>query len=151
MAMAWVHGSEFGDFRQRSNDLITIGEWENANIGGSGDTSAIQTLQIITGYYLWDWAYLSLDPSIEYLINEIENGHVIILPINGQILDSPYYGNPAPEHHNLLIVGVDTDKQVFIVHDPGTIRGQNLEISYEKILESNQDIDGEKIAVIIQP
>ena len=151
MAMAWVRGSELGDFRKRSNDLVTIGEWENENIGGSGDTTVIQTLQILTGYYLWERAYLSLDPSVEYMVNEIENGHVIILPINGQILDSPYYSDPAPAHHNLLIVGVDKETQVFIVHDPGTIRGANLEISYEKILESNQDLDGEQIAVIIQP
>jgi len=88
-------------------------------------------------------------PSVESISAALGKGSIIVVPVNGQILDSPYYGDPAPRNHMVLVYG-ELDG-AFIVHDPGTSRGEAVEYEKEKILESIQDLDGEFRVLIIQP
>ncbi len=139
MAMKWVQGQTIDSANQTATDLLAIGTWENQNFGQSGDTTATETLQIITSYYSHLNAYLLSQATTDEIKNLIHSGHLILLTINGQALESPYYGNPAPSHHAILLTGYDETQNSFIANDPGTSHGEQIYCSYEKILASIQD------------
>jgi hypothetical protein len=146
MAMQWVRGEDITDPSKTADDLLAMGVWENNAISGSGDTPAALTMQILTSYYSHTETHLIDEPTTENLKEELKEGNLIALTINGQLLESPYYGNPAPEHHMLLLIGFDETEQSFIVNDPGTSHGEQIYYSYEKTLASIKDS-----AIVIQP
>ena len=39
------------------------------------------------------------------------------------MLKNPYYTQPGPERHKVVIIGYDPDNKEFITNDPGTRRG----------------------------
>ena len=146
MAMQWVRMEEINDPSKTADDLLDIGVWETNALGSSGDTPAALTMQILTSYYSHTKTYLIDEPTAENLKDELKDGNLIALTINGQLLESPYYGDPAPEHHMLLLIGFDETEQSFIVNDPGTSRGEQIYYSYEKTLASIKDS-----AIVIKP
>lgn len=89
------------------------------------------------------------DPSIESISDVLSLGAVLVVAVDGQVLDNPHYGDPAPEHHMLLIYA-ETENH-FIANDPGTSRGEAYEFEKQKILESIQDLNDEFRVLIIQP
>jgi hypothetical protein len=146
MAMQWVRGESTITPTQAVESLRAVGEWERALFGTNGDTSLLQVLQTFEGYYGHDAVYLSTN--LEMIEEALDNGKLVLAPINGQILDSPYYGDPAPEHHMILITSYEDD--VFIAHDPGTSQGRNIAYDKQKILESIQDLDGSASVLVIE-
>lgn len=139
MAWLWISGQEIGDAGEIADDLLAMGTWENRNLGTSGDTSPAETIQIMTAYYSHLKSFLLDNPDLDRLKTELENGSIVALTINGQFLDSEYYGDPAPEHHMVLIVGFDQEQQSFIVNDPGTVHGAQIYYPYEKVLGAISD------------
>jgi hypothetical protein len=148
MAMQWALSSRIPDLRTSANAMEAIYEWEKANLGTYGDTDAAQTRSIFTNYYGHAGAYLTDDTSLDALKDTLHSGSLILLIVNGQILDSPYYGNPAPEHHAILLVGYEEDAEAdengntngfFIAHDPGTKYGDYQEYDFQKVLDSIKD------------
>ena len=83
------------------------------------------------------------------LKGELANGNGIIIPVNGRILDNPYYGDPAPEYHMIVLIGYDESSRTFIANDPGTIRGEQLEFYYENVLKAISAVDGEQMGIVV--
>lgn len=88
-------------------------------------------------------------PSVEALTEALEAGSLVVVPVNGQILLNPHYGDPAPEQHMVLLYAVQGE--FFLAHDPGTRRGEATLYDKEKILESVQDLEGRVQVLIIPP
>ena len=149
MAMKWVKNEEFESIYSTADELKEIGAWEQKTFGTSALTDIPQTLQIIVSYFGHQNAFLSGEINEESLQAYLEGGAVLIVPVNGQILANPNYGDPAPEHHMILLYGA-TD-MAYIANDPGTRRGEAVEYDKQKILEAIQDLEGERIMLVIQP
>lgn len=150
MAIKWVNGEEMGSARERASDLMAIGEWEAERFGNSVDTPIIQVLEILTDYFGHSKARLLYDVTENDLLTILDREHLAILPVNGRLLDSPNYGDPAPKHHNLLLIGYVPETREFIVHDPGTRRGESYHFPFEKILGAIQDIDGANVVIEVE-
>ncbi len=89
------------------------------------DVSVPDTLNwIIKDYFNYQKAAVLKNVSISEIITQLNKGNVIIAPMNGQLLGNPYYTQPGPINHVLVIRGYDPVKQVFITNDPGTRRGE---------------------------
>lgn len=146
MAMQWIRGEDAGTAAERTDTLLAMGQWEVSQFGSSGDTSASQTAQIFTDYYKYSDIYLTSDLNAEDMMDLLHTGNVILLTINGQLIGSPYYTDPAPTHHTILLVGYDEDAGTFIVNDPGTSRGKQVEYSREKTMEAISDL-----VIVIRP
>ena len=84
---------------------------------------------------------------MEALLQALDQGKIILAPVNGQTLANPHYGEPGPEHHMILIYAYEGEN--FISNDPGTLRGEAYEYTIEKILESIQDLSGEDRVILI--
>lgn len=147
MAYKWGGNTEMPDKYDVAANLKAIGEWENEHFGSSALTDMNQTLQMLTLALGYTKATLVSELNEAKLKLELDAGGIWIVPVNGQILANPYYGDPAPEHH--MIVIYDYNDQGFLANDPGTRRGAAFVYTTTKILESIQDLNGEQRAILV--
>ncbi len=92
------------------------------------DISVTDTLNwIIKDYFNYQKAAVKKNVTLDEIIQELNKGNVIIAPINGQAVNNPYFTQPGPPNHMLLIRGYDPVKDIFITNDPGTRHGEAYE------------------------
>ncbi|MBI5754394.1 hypothetical protein HZA40_04595 [Candidatus Peregrinibacteria bacterium] len=72
----------------------------------------------------------------------LADGHPIIFPAAGRLLDNPHYTAPGPQYHMLVLIGYDEND--FITNDPGTRYGQNYKYPYNIIINAIHDWHGNK-------
>ena len=83
------------------------------------------------------------DFEIVDLKKELVQGNIILIPIAGQELKNPYFSGAGPLYHNLVIVGYDDEKNVFITNDPGTKRGEKYKYKQELLYNAIHDFSGD--------
>lgn len=147
MAYKWGTRSDMPAKYDVAENLKAIGQWEIDRFGDSALTDLPQTLQMLTEALGYARATLSTDISEVSIKAVLDGGAIVILPVNGQLLDNPYYGDPAPKHHMLVVY--DYTEKGFFTNDPGTRRGEAFLYETEKMLESIQDLNGEKRMLVV--
>lgn len=143
MAMAWVGSGAGGvDFQQLNKSawrqrIVELADWEQEKYGENRDISAFHVLVWIFGDYFkhGNVAIKSVENSQEILA-ELEKGHLVIVSMNGQALDNPYFTPPGPERHMILIKGYDYGAAEFITNDPGTRYGENYRYAEAVIFDA---------------
>ncbi|MCK5081231.1 MAG: hypothetical protein KAQ63_03635 [Candidatus Moranbacteria bacterium] len=91
---------------------------------------------------------LIFQEKIKYMVKQLSEGSIFIIPAAGQVLENPYFRNDGPLYHALVVVGYDNKKEEFIVNDPGTRRGEGFRYSYENLWESIRDFTGRKADIL---
>lgn len=87
-----------------------------------------------------------LNPTVQKIIDELDNNSVIIVPALGRELKNPYFQNPGPLYHMLVVIGYDQDRREFITNDPGTRRGKNFRYSMDHLVSVIRDWNGGDVA-----
>lgn len=123
---------------EAKQQILAISNYQIENYGEYRDTSSQDTIdRIIKGYFGYDKVEVKREIVLEDIIEEVNQGKAVIVPINGQLLGNPYYTLPGPERHMLVIRGYDEEKKEFITNDSGTRKGElyryNQEVLYEAI------------------
>lgn len=127
MAVKWARGENLAGNEARG-EIIGASDFILEKYGEYRDTSLSDTLDwIIKDYFKYQNAALKKGVLLADLIDELSKGNVIIAPMDGQALMNPYYRNPGPVHHMIVISGYDAAKKVFITNDPGTEMGRLYE------------------------
>ena len=67
---------------------------------------------------------------------ELEAGHLVIIPTNGQALKNPNFTLPGPERHMLVVKGYDYETEEFITNDPGTRNGADYRYKKDLLFEA---------------
>lgn len=147
MAYKWGTDSEMPGQYDTAANLKAVGQWETDHLGTSALTDIPQTLQMLNQALGYTKATLSTQITESGLKALLDKGNILIIPVNGQVLDNPYYGDPAPEHH--MIVVYDYNADGFLTNDPGTRRGEGFLYPATKILESLQDLNGERQMIVV--
>jgi hypothetical protein len=147
MAYKWATGESVGGPYTIAQELNAIGAYEIATFGTSKLTDIPQTLRILVDFFKLDKAYLSGDLSPAHMQKLLDTDHILILPVNGQLLGNPNYGDPAPKNH--MIVLYDYTETHFRANDPGTRRGKAVEYEIQKTLEAIQDLEGERVMMVV--
>jgi hypothetical protein len=110
--------------------------------GGMADLTVKEVkaaAESIYGYKNWR---IVEKPSVQDIEKELVQGNIIIIPLAGREIGNPYYRNPGPLYHMLVISGYDNKKGVFITQDPGTRRGKDFEYKFSTLLKANHDAMG---------
>lgn len=140
------------EFRQ---EILNLVEWENKTFGDYKHTNIAQTAQILKEYYAFSEFEIVENPAVDQLKNHLAQGHLIIAPFAGRELPNPFYRQPGPLYHMMVLRGYD-DKN-FIVNDVGTKRGENFIYPYQTLLSAmhewhDEDIQlGAKKVIILSP
>ncbi|MDB4940425.1 MAG: hypothetical protein JWO40_850 [Candidatus Doudnabacteria bacterium] len=131
----------------------TLTDWQQKNFGYNLDTTAAETAKFIEAVYGLKTKIVS-DYTESDLKMELAAGHPVILPVNGQLIGNPYYKQPGPIYHMLLVRGYTATK--IITNDSGTRHGENYLYSFNTLSNAAADwnhstntIDSSKKVMIV--
>lgn len=139
MAVYWAQGKVLS--RQEAlGKIIEISGYEEENHGEYRDTSAEDTLKrIIKGYFDYQKAFVREINSWEDIYAQLEQGRLVIVPMNGQKLKNPNYTAPGPARHMIVVRGYDPKSKEFITNDPGTRKGEKYRYPTDLFFEAIRD------------
>ena len=112
--------------------------WLDKRFGYHLNTTAEETAQMIEIFYGLK-AKVFDNYALQDIKDQLNLNHVVILPVNGQIIGNPYYKQPGPIYHMLVVRGYDGTK--IITNDSGTKRGENYSYSFSTVQNAAADWD----------
>lgn len=159
MAIYWLQNKEFTRELARQ-EILAMAEYQEKNYGHFHDFSIKDTAQLLKDYS--DYHNIEIRDNItnEDIKNELRKGNLVIVPINGQAIGNPYYTQPGPERHMLVIIGYDSETKEFITNDPGTKHGKGFRYNEEILYNSIRDyptghnlpiVEIKKTMIVIEP
>lgn len=135
MALRWAQWQGL-TAEEAEREIIAISDYELAKYGEFRETSIQDTAErILRGYFNFENFDVRFGIDAENIKQELEQGNIAIVAVNGQLLGNPYYTPPGPRDHMIVVHGFDPQTREFIVNDPGTKRGENFRYS-ESVLEA---------------
>ncbi len=135
VAISWVNGIKFLAKDEIKNSIIAITDFEDRTYGYAPDRSAADTAKLLTDYFDYQKVSVKYGVSAYDIKYQLQQGNLVIVPVNGQVLKNPFYTPPGPERHMLVIIGYDAKTKEFITQDVGTRHGEKFRYS-ENILSS---------------
>jgi hypothetical protein len=138
MANAFLTGSKTITLpaAQVEEEITGLTKWQDENLGYHKDTTAAETAAMITGFYGLKTKLIE-NYSLSDIKKELNLGHIIILPVNGQEIGNPYYKQPGPIYHMLVIRGYNSAG--LITNDSGTKRGLNYNYTFNTLYQAGAD------------
>lgn len=123
-------------------EILNLVKWEKEN-GYKIDLTAQEVAQIMKDYFGLK-AEVIKEVTTERIKKELFGNKLIIVPAAGRKLGNPYFRQPGPIYHMLVIRGYDERKKEFITNDPGTKRGEGFRYKYQKLIPAIHNWDHEK-------
>ncbi len=131
-----------GDTRTRipatevEEQITALTNWEQSNFGYSLDTTTAETAETIRSFY-----HLNATVVSNYTENNIKDAlnanKLVIIPVNGRLIGNPYYKQPGPIYHMLVIRGYTATQ--LITNDPGTKNGENYKYYFSTLKNAPAD------------
>lgn len=127
-------------------EIYKISSWEVSVLGSCVDAGVYDTARILSSYCsIKKPLFIDLNiydnSDIDGMRESIADGNILIVPINGQLLNHPYYTPPGPLVHMVLVIGYDDNANEFIINDPGTSRGEKMRFSYNVFFNAMGDYE----------
>ncbi len=138
MAYSWTKNQEINK-EMAVSEISKMSDFSFKLLGHFHDISNEDTIKLFREYFKFEDLFLEKNVSIENIKKFLAEGKIMIVAVNGDLLDNPNYQIPKPANHKLVIVGYDENSQEFISHDPGTSRGEGYRYDYEKLIEAITD------------
>ena len=124
MAISWARGESLNSF-VALQQILAISDFEKKKYGEYRDIVLPNIVAwIFNDYFKYNKVIIKNNITIDDIIVELENGNLVIAPMDGQKLGNPYFTPPGPETHMIVIRGYDPLAKQFITNDPGTKRGK---------------------------
>ena len=117
-------------------------EFQIKNYGDYKDSTADELVKLAKDFYGIKNLEVIYDFSKADLKKYLSSGNPIIIPAAGRLLGNPYFTQPGPLYHNLVLVGYNEDE--IITNDPGTKRGEGYVYDEDVLYEAIHDFTGEK-------
>jgi hypothetical protein len=134
MAAKYFKGEKL-DKEIMEEEIQKLIQWEEKN-GYPIDLTAKQAAEILDKYFGLK-GEVSNEITAEKIKSEVASGNLIIVPLAGRLVPNPYYRQPGPLYHMLIIRGYDEDE--FITNDPGTKRGEAYRYKFDDLLRAVHD------------
>ena len=158
MAMKWVKEESIASKESALREILAISAYQTSNFGNFHDTSAADTVErIFKGYYNYSNVKSINNITVQDIITALQDGEMVITPMNGRALNNPHFTPPGPERHMIVIIGYDLDTNEFITNDPGIAQGKDyrypVDVFYKAIRDyptgDHLPIVGEKKNMIV--
>lgn len=114
------------------DELQALVQWEADHDYGQ-DLTAAETAKILADKFGVS-AQAVTEVTAERIKYEISQGHLVLVPTAGRMLDNPNFKTPGPIYHMLVIKGYDGKR--FITNDPGTRKGNGFTYLYDNVLSA---------------
>lgn len=141
MAMSYIRGENISNPDVADAKMLAIKSFEETRFGYHKDTNVAETAIIIKEFYKYLNVVVLKNPSIYNIKKVLSEGKAVIVPLAGREMGNPYYNQPGPLYHMLVIKGYTKDGK-FITNDPGTRRGADFIYSPEVLFNAIHDWNG---------
>ena len=121
-------------------EILDLIAWEEAN-GYSVDLTAWEVADVLQKRYKLKEEAVPYDANL--IRDSIKNGKLVILPAAGRLLGNPYFRQPGPLYHMLVVKGFEGNE--FITNDPGTKRGLSYRYTEEALVYAVHDWNGGEV------
>lgn len=172
MAHNYLVGTEKLEIKTAEEEIQKMVTFQENYFGSHKDLDTEESIELAEKFYNEKYQLIELEPKensaekdavgisendseptinqekIDYLKKELSKGNLFIIPAAGQELGNPYFREPGPLYHMLVITGYDDDKKEFITNDPGTRRGEDYRYSYEILWNAIHDFPGKKTDIL---
>ena len=121
---------------EAENQLTALTNWEQNRFGYSLDTTTAETAEMIRSFYNLKATVVNnfTEKDIKDALNAKK---LVILPVNGRKIGNPYYKQPGPIYHMLVIKGYTATQ--LITNDPGTKNGESYKYSFSTLKNAPAD------------
>lgn len=125
-----------------TSEITLMVDWEKEH--GYGEDITIRELSGVaeTYYHRKTAVFFNDGVTVDNIKKLIAQGHAVIIPAAGQLLNNPHYRGDGPPYHMMIIIGYDG--QNFITNDPGTKSGEKYAYSYDTLMNALHDWTGDK-------
>lgn len=118
--------------------MLAIKDFELKRFGYYEDTTAEETAVILREFYGLDKIVVIKNPTLVEVKTALTGGKAVIFPLAGRQIGNPYYHQPGPLFHMLVVKGY-TKKGDLITNDPGTRRGADFIYKADVLLNALSD------------
>lgn len=136
MVSLFFDGRPIENPQDAEDGMAQIVNWENEHLGISDSIDAEQTAKIVKDFLNLKPEIIE-NPTIDQIKEAITNNKLVLVPASGRELKNPFFKQPGPVYHMLVIRGYKSDK--FITNDPGTKHGENYIYDFKTILDANHE------------
>ena len=125
---------------QMDAEILALVDFQNEQYGFFKDSNIAETVRLIEAFHPSLQAKAHYDVTAEDIQKVLAKGTPVVVLVDGRRLNNPFYTQPGPDKHTLVIKGVKGDK--FITNDPGTKRGADFLYPFTTVLGAMVDYDG---------
>lgn len=130
MAMAWINEEKNITKEEWLVRILALADFEQEKYGEHRDVAIADVVSwMFNDYFSYEKVAIKSVASSSAILEELEQGNIVLIPTNGRALMNPNFKAPGPEEHMILIKGYDYQTGQFITNDPGTRRGENYRYS----------------------
>ncbi len=112
------------------SEISKLTDWQQQTFGYHLSINTEETSRMVEEVYGLETEIIK-NFTADDIKKALAKGKLVLLPANGRLLKNPYYKQPGPIYHMLVIRGYNSAG--FITNDPGTKRGKNYFYSYETL------------------
>ncbi|MDX9913540.1 MAG: C39 family peptidase [Candidatus Moranbacteria bacterium] len=154
MVNSYINNQPILNSNDADKKLLAIMDFEIKKFGFYEDTNVSETATIFKEHFGITKVEVVLNPTIENIKSALAEGRAIVVPLAGRELGNPYYQQPGPLYHMLVIKGYKKNGD-FITNDPGTKKGADFIYKADVIMKAIHDWNGgnvnagEKIILVV--
>jgi len=119
--------------------ILALVKWQQETFGYYKHTTAAQTARMIKEVYGYARVDVLYDVTRTELEKHIRAGRPVIVPLAGRRIGNPYYTQPGPVYHMLVVKGI-ADNGDIITNDVGTRHGRNLTYNPDVFMAAIHDV-----------
>ncbi len=139
MARAWLKGEKLTAAKV-DEEILQAVTWQEENWSGHYDLPVEKIVELAKNYFQIEKIYFEHGIDLNDIKKELSAGNLVLVPAAGRVLKNPYYRQPGPYYHMLVVIGYN-EKEI-ITNDPGTKRGKGFKYSYQNFFEAIYDWPG---------
>ncbi|MFA4872952.1 MAG: C39 family peptidase [Patescibacteria group bacterium] len=143
LANRFAHHMETLTQEEMRDEILKLVSYQKEQYGDYRDSDAERTAEIGRQVYGIGVEVKEVK-GVEEVKEILKGGNLVIAPMAGRLLKNPYFRQPGPWYHMIVVRGFDDEKQEFITNDVGTRRGEGYRYPYEVIWNAIHDFPGEK-------
>lgn len=153
MAARFLLGRSIQNADDANTAIVELVNYNLEVLGQTIDTTAKETARLIEKFYGLQTDVVAFDWN--RVKRALAQGYPVIIPAAGRELGNPYYRQPGPLYHMMVIKGYTPTK--IITNDPGTKRGADYQYEYSTIENAvhdwnNGDVtNGAKVMIVVRP
>ena len=128
-------------------ELKKLTDWQMKTLGYNLNINSEEIVKMLKSNFALE-AEIKETFDENYIKRELAKNRVILMPVNGRLLNNPNYKRPGPKYHMLVLKGYAKTK--IITNDPGTKKGLNYPYDFQTLINANGNWDHETQSVNLE-